>query len=258
MDAINKMIKDKYLSISSIFIKLKKEKRDKSYFYYYKENEGLIENELTKELFEKYICDLLTKSNENLNIVNLYIINGDSSTNHHHYYYFQIKKILGFEPEIKIGGILSKIIFLIQYLNQSQLLYYLYRQIINDQSAEITLLVNYTKFGGYQIILYNNEEIVSNLNEFNELDKNASIDENIKIITKVAKNLFKEDKKMDIVLPVSVDDKENVVTPEQLEAKLGQTLWENENDKINIRIIKTDLEFNKEFEINSHVFYLDS
>ena len=66
----------------------------------------------------------------------------------------------------------------------------------------------------------------------------------------MAKNLFKEDKKMDIVLPVSVDDKENVVTPEQLEAKLGQTLWENENDKINIRIIKTDLEFNKEFEIN--------
>ena len=63
---------------------------------------------------------------------------------------------------------------------------------------------------------------------------------------------------MDIVLPVSVDDKENVVTPEQLEAKLEQTLWENENDKINIRIIKTDLEFNKEFEINSHVFYLDS
>ena len=63
---------------------------------------------------------------------------------------------------------------------------------------------------------------------------------------------------MDIVLPISVDDKKNVVTPEQLEAKLGQTLWENENDKINIRIIKTDLEFNKEFEINSHVFYLDS
>ena len=74
----------------------------------------------------------------------------------------------------------------------------------------------------------------------------------------MAKNLFKEDKKMDIVLPSSVDDKENVVTPEQLETKLGQTLWENENDKINIRIIKTDLEFNKEFEINSHVFYLDS
>ena len=74
----------------------------------------------------------------------------------------------------------------------------------------------------------------------------------------MAKNLFKEDKKMDIVLPASVDDKENVVTPEQLEAKSGQNLWENENDKINIRIIKTDLEFNKEFEINSHVFYLDS
>ena len=258
LDAINKMIKDKYLSISSIFIKLKKEKRDKSYFYYYKENEGLIENELTKELFEKYICDLLTKSNENLNIVNLYIINGDSSTNHHHYYYYQIKKLLGFEPEIKMEGVLSKIIFFIQYLNQAQLLYYLYRQIINGQSAEITILVNYTKFGGYQIILYNSEEIILNLNEFNGLDKNASIDENIQIITKVAKNIFKEDRKMDIVLPISIDDKENVVTPEQLEEKLGQALWENENDKNNIRIIKTDLEFNKELEINSHVFYLDN
>ena len=119
-------------------------------------------------------------------------------------------------------------------------------------------MVNYTKFGGYQIILYNSEEIILNLNEFNGLDKNASIDENIQIITKVAKNLFKEDRKMDIILPISIDDKENGVTPEQLEEKLGQALWENENDKNNIRIIKTDLEFNKELEINSHVFYLDN
>ena len=68
LDAINRLVQDKYLYVSSIFIKLKNEGNkhnsdnkdindDKSYFYYYKENEGLIETELTKESIDNCLSN---------------------------------------------------------------------------------------------------------------------------------------------------------------------------------------------------------
>jgi len=260
LNVIDKMVKDKYLSVSSIFIKIKNEKdeNNKSYFYYYKENEGLIENELTKENMEKYLYIILSKSKENLYVFNLYIINGDSNENNvNHYYYYSIKKILGFEPVIKIEGVMQKIIFFIQNLSQSQLLYYLYKQIYNNESIDIILLINYSKYGGYNLVVYNNEEISSNLNElFSGLNKNTLIDENIKIICKGIEKLVENDDNIDIILTDSIDDKENEITPDKLEEKLIQKgINKNRN---NIRIIKTNAEFNKEIEKYSHVFYLDN
>ena len=260
LNVIDKMVKDKYLSVSSIFIKIKNEKdeNNKSYFYYYKENEGLIENELTKENMEKYLYIILSKSKENLYVFNLYIINGDSNENNvNHYYYYSIKKILGFEPVIKIEGVMQKIIFFIQNLSQSQLLYYLYKHIYNNESIDIILLINYSKYGGYNLVVYNNEEISSNLNElFSGLNKNTLIDENIKIICKGIEKLVENDDNIDIILTDSIDDKENEITPDKLEEKLIQKgINKNRN---NIRIIKTNAEFNKEIEKYSHVFYLDN
>ena len=267
LDAINKMVKDKYLFISSLYIKKnekKEEKNDndnnnnnenKSYFYYYKKDEGLIEEELKKELLEQYLSKKLSKSNANFNLINIYIINGDSIKNSN-YNYYSINKLLGFEPMIKIDGSIPKIIFVIQYLNQAQLLYQLYKQISNQEYKDIVLLINFTKYGGYQIILFNNEEIISNLNDFNGLSKNSTIDENVNIIFNGIQKLKDDERKIDIVVASSVDDKEEKITPEKLEEKLMEKI--SENDKKFIRIIKKDLEFNKELEINSHVFYLDS
>jgi len=260
LNVIDKMVKDKYLSVSSIFIKIKNEKdeNNKSYFYYYKENEGLIENELTKENMEKYLYIILSKSKENLYVFNLYIINGDSNEhNVNHYYYYSIKKLLGFEPVIKIEGVMQKIIFFIQNLSQSQLLYYLYKHIYNNESIDIILLINYSKYGGYNLVVYNNEEISSNLNElFSGLNKNTLIDENIKIICKGIEKLVENDDNIDIILTDSIDDKENEITPDKLEEKLIQKgINKNRN---NIRIIKTNAELNKEIEKYSHVFYLDN
>ena len=260
LNVIDKMVKDKYLSVSSIFIKIKNEKdeNNKSYFYYYKENEGLIENELTKENMEKYLYIILSKSKENLYVFNLYIINGDSNENNvNHYYYYSIKKLLGFEPVIKIEGVMQKIIFFIQNLSQSQLLYYLYKHIYNNESIDIILLINYSKYGGYNLVVYNNEEISSNLNElFSGLNKNTLIDENIKIICKGIEKLVENDDNIDIILTDSIDDKENEITPDKLEEKLIQKgINKNRN---NIRIIKTNAELNKEIEKYSHVFYLDN
>ena len=261
LEAINKMIKDKYLSVSSLYLKIKnKEKKEenneeKSYFYYYKGNEGLIEEELKKERLEKYLYDILSKSNANFNIFNLYLINGDTNTNNH-FYFYSINELFGFEPVIKIDGNTPKIIFSIQYLSQAQLLYQLYKQVTNQEYQDIILLINYTKFGGYQLILYYNEEIISNIKDFNALNKNTSIDENINIICNGINKLKENERNIDIVFMTSIDDKENEITPDKLEQKLMEKI--NENDKNNIRIIKPDLEFNKEMEINSHIFYLDN
>ncbi len=202
---INKMVKDKYLYISSIFIEIKIEKENdkninKSLFYYINDKEGLIQNELTKENFEKYLLNLISKSKANLHLFNLYIINGDknepenNNINNTKFYYYSMKKLLGFEPIIKIEGMMKKIIFFIQYLNQAQILYYLYKQIIIHQKYDIVLLINYTKYCGYQYALYYDEEIFVDLNEFKGLSKDKSIEENIEIIVKGVNKIIEEEK----------------------------------------------------------------
>ena len=59
-------------------------------------------------------------------------------------------------------------------------------------------------------------------------------------------------------MTASVDDKENDITPDKLEQKLIEKIGQNENDKKYIKIVKTDLQFNIDLQIESHVFYLDS
>jgi hypothetical protein len=266
LDEINKMVKDKYLYISSIYIELNKQKEKdkegdenngKSFFYYNKEGEGLVKNDLTKELFEKYLYEIIKKSKANLNIFNLYIINGDLNDNEKMYnkypfFNYSIKKILGFEPIIKIDGIMQKFIFFIQNLNQAQILYYLYKQ-IKVYSLEIILLINYSKYGGYQIALFKNEEIIIDSNDFKGLNKNKSLDENITIINKGINQIYEKDKNLSIVLTQPMDNSENDITPDKIEAKLKKKI-----KKDNIRIIKLDEQFNKELVINSHVFYLEN
>ena len=262
LNAINKMVKDKYLYISSIFLKINNNiekgknlnNEDKSYFYYYKENEGLIENDLTQEKLEQYLHDILIKSEGNFNIINLYIINGNSTTNIH---YSSIKKLLGFEPVIKFEGINQKILFFIQYLNQAQLLYYLYKQIYNQEPIDIVLLINYSKHGGYQAILFQNEEITNDLNDFRGLNKNSSFEENYNVIFDGIKKLGEDEGgKIDIILTSSIDEEDNEI--KKLEEKLKENMNnENDKNKKNINIIKMDLQFNNELQINSHIFYLD-
>ena len=267
---INEMVKDKYLNVSTIFIEIgtKKENEEilnKSFFYYNKEGEGLIQNELTKENFEKYLYELISISKGNLNLINLYIINGninenENNINNTRFYYYSMKKVLGFEPVIKMEGVMKKIIFFIQYLNQAQILYYLYKQIINHKQFDIVLLINYSKYGGYQFVLYYEEEIIDQFNDFKGISKDKSFDENIEIITKGINKIYEgeEEKKLEIVLPLSIDDKENDVIPQKIEEKLKEKLQINENNENKIKITKLINDFNKELEINSHVFYLDN
>ena len=172
--------------------------------------------------------------------------------NKNHFDYYSIKKLLGFDPIIKIDGIMQKLIFFIQYLNQAQILYYLYKE-IKQYPSEILLLLNYTKYGGYQTALFKNEEIIIDSNDFKGLNKNKSLDENLKIIIKGVNQIYEKDKNLTIILAQSMDNSEKDITPDTIEEKLKKKI-----KKDNVRIIKLEEEFNKELTINSHVFYLDN
>ena len=114
-------------------------------------------------------------------------------------------------------------------------------------------MINYSKYGGYQIALFKNEEIIIDSNDFKGLNKNKSLDENIAIISKGINQIYEKDKNLSIILTQPVDNSEKDITPDKIEKKLKKKI-----NKDNIRIIKLEEQFNKELTINSHVFYLDN
>ena len=120
------MIKNKEINIFTIFLEIKKnenESENLSNFYYNDEEKGFVKNKLEKEIFEQYILNLVTKSKiSDVNIINLFVINGDLEQNDIIYNKHSIKKILGFEPIIKLEGAIQKILFFIQNLNQAQIM----------------------------------------------------------------------------------------------------------------------------------------
>jgi len=102
--------------------------------------------------------------------------------------------------------------------------------------------------------LFNNGETILNPIEFQEINKNKNLEKNIDIILNGIKAINEEDKKINILLTKSIDEKEEYINPEKIEEILNKKL-ENKN---NIKIEKLDKDFNKEIEMNSHVFYLDN
>ena len=255
LDSLNLMWKNKNISIFYLYIKLKEKDENKSYFYYYSKNDNneLIEIELTKENFENYLNQELTKIKSDLLIINLYIINNisiESSDSDN-----SLEKLLGFEPSLRAEGALSKSLFFIQNLNQAEILYYLYKKLIKGESIDIIILINFTNFTGYQISLYNNEEIIDSIKEFDNLNKEITSEENAKIICEGIKKLeFGEERNICIIIGNSMDNNiDNIL--EKLKENIIKI--ENENKNKNINVIKVNKEFNNEFMINSHIFYLN-
>jgi hypothetical protein len=258
LDAINQLIKKKYLSMANLYIKIKEENndKDKSCFYCYsKEKKELIENELTQENFGTVLNKILSTDSASLNIINLYIINGDS--NNVNYSNYSIRQLLGFEPLSNTMNSSSKILFFIQNLSQAQLLYCLYKQISNNEFVDVIILLNYTKYSGYQIKIFDSDEIVENNQCFNGLNKNNNLEENIKIINEGIKKLeFGEERKVLVVICPSIDEKENEITQEKIEEKLVECLGKEEMK--NISVIKAEDKFNEEVNNYSHIFYLEN
>ena len=247
----NKMVRDNYLKISSIFID-KNAESEKSYFYY-KNNDKLIQNELTQENFMNYINEsIVTNSKANIDIVNLYIISGDSNIIDTHY--ISIEDILGFEPEIKNENNNCKILFFMQYLHQAELIYSLFNSINNDEKIDIALLVNYNKFSGYQIGLYKEGEIFLKIENL-DINKNESLEKNMETLAGKIKE-FGNEKKIEILIAENIDEEDeinSVKIGDELMKKLGMNT--EEKDNLNVQYLNKN--FNKEVSLNSHIFYLD-
>ena len=257
LEAINFLIKNKYISIFSIYIKIKNEnnKEDKTYFYYYSnEKKELIVFELNQDNFENLLNKTLNEENSYINLINLYIINGDDN-NKIDYTSYSLKQLLGFETNLT-----SKILFFIQNLNQAQLLYCLYKQIISNEIVDVVIILNYTKFAGYQLNIFDSDEILdlNKCENFNALDKNKNLEENAKIICDGIKKFeFGEERKILVVFCSSIDEKENENTAEKIGEKLNEIIGKENNCK-NVSIIKAGNEFNQEVKNYSHLFYLDN
>ena len=247
IDLLNGMIANFHVKVLSVF--LNKEKEEEKKFFYYEiepENEKLEKCELTQENLNNYIKE--NKNKEGTTIVNLFIIEGDSGVTLSPRE-LSLEGGLGFEPETDAN---SSILYFIQYLNQAQLLYYLCNKAEDQQNS---MLINYTKFGGYQICLYVNGEIICEIEELKKVNKNELSGQNIECICNVIKKLGQE-KKIKILLVDSVDKEEKDLSSEKMAEDFKKNLGINEEEEGNYKIIKLNKEFNKEVERNTHLLNL--
>ena len=252
IELLNSMIVSFQIKILSIYLdkeieenEEEEEGNENKYFYYEKEN--MVKTELTQENFENYI-------NENRNemgttIVNLFIVTGDDNE-------VLIKrdlsllKVLGFEP--KIDNQKNQVLFFLQYYNQAQLLYYLCNRTEDQQN---TLLLNYTKFGGYQVCTYVNGEIITEIEELKQLKKSETLENNIQLISGYVKKLGQEHT-IKILVTDSIDSEENEITAEKMSETMQKSLGINSEVEGNYKIIKLNKDFNKEVERFTHLLNL--
>ena len=259
LEILHKLIKDNFISINSIFIK--KDSDDDSnnipYFYYKNDNGELVQVELNKNNFTNYVQNnILKTSKAEIAIVNLYLISGDSNIIDSHY--VSLEEILGFVPDIKLesadGYNNYKILFFMQYLHQAQLIYSLYQNLLSKQSCDIVLLINYTKYGGYQICLYKNGVISINPKDYKNINKNETLEKNIDLIVEETKK-FGDERRIDILVCESIDSNDKEFDTEKVCELFKKKLKIEDEDDSDYKIKKMSKEFNNEIFCNSHIFY---
>jgi hypothetical protein len=250
IELLNTMLVSSQVKILSLYIDQEKDEEgegnEKKYFYYEKEN--FVKNELTQENFEAYLNE--NKNNNGTTIVNLFIISGDGSEvlNSRD---LSLISVLGFEPTVEDEN-KNSILYFIQYYNQAQLLYYLINKAEDQQNA---LLINYTKYGGYQIAIYINGEIITEVEELKKINKSEFLENNIELICGAIRKLGQEHV-IKILVTDSVDIEENNITAEKMSETLQKTLGINSEQEGNYKIIKLNKDFNKEVKCITHLLNL--
>lgn len=247
---LNSMIVSFQVKILSLYIDKEKDEEgegnEKKYFYYEKEN--FVKNELTQENLEAYLNE--NKNQKGNTIVNLFIISGDGSEvlNCRD---LSLPSVLGFEPTVEDEN-KNTILYFIQYYNQAQLLYYLINKAEDQQNA---LLINYTKYGGYQIAIYINGEIITEVEELKKINKSEFLENNIELICGAIRKLGQEHL-IKILVTDSVDIEEKNITAEKMSETLQKTLGINSEQEGNYKIIKLNKDFNKEVKTITHLLNL--
>ena len=248
IEMLNPMIVSSQIKILTIYLDKEKEEEEDEKKYFYYEKEDLVKKELTEENFEEFINE--NKNKAGYTIVNLFIISGDETealpiTD------LYLGAILGFEPEVSGDG-QNSVLYFIQYYNQAQLLYYLINKAEEEQNA---FLINYTKFGGYQIAFYVGGTIITEVEELKNVNKKESLENNIALISECIKKLGK-DNKINLLVTDSIDSTEKNITSEALSQELQKSLGINSEEEGNYKIIKLNKDFSKELERNTHLLNL--
>ena len=142
-----------------------------------------------------------------------------------------------------------------QYLHQAQMIYSLYKKILNKESYDIILLINYTKYGGYQICLCKDGEIFINPNNFKNVNKKEKIEKNLDLIVEEIKK-YGIKRRVDIIITESIDLEEKEFIVENIGELIKKKLDIRDEDDSNYKIKKMDKNFNNKIFCNSHIFYL--
>ena len=251
----NKMGRDNYLKISTIYLNISKQK-ELSCFYAMDNNE-FIKYELNKNNFMKYINEnILEKSEVNIDIINLYLITNNENIEDTHY--MSIEDILGFEPEINLDELNNKyckVLFFLQYFHQAQMLYYLFSKINNEEKFQNVILVSYNTYSGYQICIYKNGEIFLKMDDI-ELKKKETLKTNIALIAKKIKEINPEEK-IEILIGENINENDKEMNAEKIGDELIKKLGMSLEEEGNIKVVYLNKEFNNEVNLNSHIFYLN-
>ena len=246
---LNSMIVSCQIKILTIFLDKEKEEgedKEKKYFYYEKEN--MVKNELTQENFEEFISENKNKTGNT--IVNLFIISGDD-TDVLKSKDLSILSVLGFEPQIQDENT-NNLLYFIQYYDQAQLLYYLCNKSKDQENA---LLINYSKFGGYQIAIFLNREIIKEVEELKKINKSEFLENNIELVSCVIKKMGKE-QVIKILVTDSIDPEEKNITAEKMSETIQKSLGIKSEKEGNYKIIKLNRDYNIEAERYYHLLNL--
>ena len=251
IELLNSMIVSSQVKILSIYLdKEKEEGEGNETKYFYVEKESLEKMELTEENFENYINENKNNNENGTTIVNLFIVSGDENEvliNRD----LSLERVLGFEPNIEDEN-KNSILYFVQYYDQAQLLYYLCNKAEDQQN---TLLINYTKFGGYQVCMYVNGEVLSEIEELKNLNKGEFLEKNIEIISGCVKKLGQENK-IKILVTDSIDPEEKNITAEKMCETMQNSLGIKAEEEGNYKIIKLNKDYNKEVERFNHLLNL--
>ena len=251
IELLNSMIVSSQVKILSIYLdKEKEEGEGNETKYFYVEKESLEKMELTEENFENYINENKNNNENGTTIVNLFIVSGDENEvliNRD----LSLERVLGFEPNIEDENT-NSILYFVQYYDQAQLLYYLCNKAEDQQN---TLLINYTKFGGYQVCMYVNGEVLSEIEELKNLNKGEFLEKNIEIISGCVKKLGQENK-IKILVTDSIDPEEKNITAEKMSETMQNSLGIKAEEEGNYKIIKLNKDYNKEVERFNHLLNL--
>ena len=249
IEILNSMIISSQIKILSIYLDKEKEEgegNEKKYFYV--EKEALEKEELTEENFLNYIEE--NKNKNGSTIVNLFIVTGDAHDvliNRD----LSLERVLGFAPKIHDENN-NLVLFFVEYFDQAQLIYYLCNKAEDQQN---TLLINFTKFGGYQVCIYNNGEIITDVEELKKLNKSEFLENNIELISGCVKQLAQEHK-IRILVTESIDTEENNITAEKMSETMQKSLGIKAEEEGNYQIIRLNKDYNKEVERSNHLLNL--